>query len=99
MPDIVTTRIRAVVFDWAGTLLDHGSAAPAAAFVAVFAAHGVAVPPEQARGPMGIDKAAHLRALLAVPEIAEVWRGRCSPSASPRPASSAVSCTCCGRSP
>jgi phosphonoacetaldehyde hydrolase len=67
-------RIRAVVFDWAGTTIDHGSVAPLHAFVRVFAANGVTVTPAQARGPMGLDKAEHLRSLLRLPEIASAWR-------------------------
>jgi phosphonoacetaldehyde hydrolase len=67
-------RLRAVVFDWAGTIVDHGSVAPLLAFVRVFAANGVTVTPAQARAPMGLDKAEHLRTLLRMPEIAAAWR-------------------------
>ena len=33
--------IRAVVFDWAGTVVDHGSLAPMGVFVEAFAEFGV----------------------------------------------------------
>ena len=70
------TRIRLVVFDWAGTAVDHGSRAPLTAFVRVFAARGVEVTPEEARGPMGLGKKDHLRALLRLPAVARRWRER-----------------------
>jgi phosphonoacetaldehyde hydrolase len=69
-------HIRAVVFDWAGTVIDHGCVAPLTAFVRLFAANGVAVTTEQARAPMGLCKAEHLRAMLRMPEVAAGWRAR-----------------------
>ncbi len=66
--------IKLVVLDWAGTTIDFGSCAPAGAFLRVFAAQGVAVTIAQARGPMGLRKKDHLRAMLTVPEIAAKWR-------------------------
>jgi phosphonoacetaldehyde hydrolase len=70
------TRIRLVVFDWAGTAVDHGSCGPVQAFVRALAAHGVEVSADEARGPMGLSKRDHLRALLAMPEVARRWRQR-----------------------
>jgi phosphonoacetaldehyde hydrolase len=68
------TSLQAVVFDWAGTTVDHGCVAPLRAFQRVFAANGVPVTPAQARAPMGLGKAEHLRAMLAMPEVARAWR-------------------------
>mgnify|MGYP003343989512 CR=1 FL=1 len=42
-------KIKAVVFDWAGTIVDFGSLAPMGAFVQLFKRHGVAITIEQAR--------------------------------------------------
>jgi phosphonoacetaldehyde hydrolase len=67
-------RIRLVVFDWAGTTVDHGCIAPTAAFVRTFADHGVEVPPAVARGPMGLHKKDHVRALFQYSEVAGRWR-------------------------
>ena len=67
-------RIRLVIFDWAGTTVDHGSRAPLAPFVRAFAARGVEVTPEETRGPMGLHKRDHVRALLQLPAIARQWR-------------------------
>jgi phosphonoacetaldehyde hydrolase len=66
-------EIRLVVFDWAGTTIDFGSCAPAGAFVASFAAHGVALTSAEARGPMGLHKKDHIRELLRTPTIAARW--------------------------
>jgi phosphonoacetaldehyde hydrolase len=67
-------HLKAVVFDWAGTVVDHGSRAPMGAFVEAFARFGVAVSIDQARRPMGLPKRDHVRALLEMPEVAEGWR-------------------------
>lgn len=64
------TRVEAVIFDWAGTVVDYGSRAPAGAFVEVFRRHGVEISVAEARGPMGAEKRAHVAALLADPGIA-----------------------------
>ena len=36
-------HLKAVIFDWAGTVVDHGSLAPMGAFVETFAEFGLAV--------------------------------------------------------
>jgi phosphonoacetaldehyde hydrolase len=63
-----------VVFDWAGTTVDHGSRAPVVPFIRAFAARGVEVTPDEARGPMGLHKKDHIRALLQMPAVARRWR-------------------------
>lgn len=68
------TTLQAVVFDWAGTLMDHGSCAPARTFVEVFRGEGVAITVEQARQPMGMNKRDHLKAIVAMPEVRRRWR-------------------------
>ncbi len=71
-----SARIRLVIFDWAGTTIDPGSRAPLVPFVRAFAARGVALTQEEARGPMGLHKKDHLRALLQLPTVARRWRER-----------------------
>jgi phosphonoacetaldehyde hydrolase len=63
--------VEAVIFDMAGTIVDFGSRAPAGVFVEVFARHGVAISLNEARGPMGAEKRAHVAELLAMPGIQE----------------------------
>jgi phosphonoacetaldehyde hydrolase len=67
-------RLQLVIFDWAGTTVDHGCFAPVAAFVQAFARHGVTVTSAEARGPMGLHKKDHIRALLRIPDVARRWR-------------------------
>lgn len=68
------TEIKLVVLDWAGTVLDFGCQAPAGAFVAAFAEAGVEVTLPEARGPMGLHKKDHIRAMLGVQEIGDRWQ-------------------------
>jgi phosphonoacetaldehyde hydrolase len=66
--------VQAVVFDWAGTTVDHGCRAPTAVFRRVFAQAGVEISDAEARGPMGMYKKDHIRALLQSPTIAARWQ-------------------------
>jgi phosphonoacetaldehyde hydrolase len=66
-------HVKAVIFDWAGTVVDFGSLAPMGAFVATFAEFGVEVSIEEARGPMGMAKRPHVAAILALPRVAAAW--------------------------
>ena len=67
------TTLRAVVFDWAGTMIDHGSQAPMGMFVKAFQQFGVAITVDEARGPMGMAKRDHIKTLLHQPRIAAAW--------------------------
>jgi phosphonoacetaldehyde hydrolase len=69
-----TARLAAVVFDWAGTVVDFGSHAPMGAFVELFARHGVDVSVAEARRPMGLPKWQHIQALGCQPRVAAAWR-------------------------
>jgi phosphonoacetaldehyde hydrolase len=66
--------VKAVVFDWGGTTVDHGCIAPAIVFVKVFKNNGVHVTLEQARGPMGLMKRDHIRVMAQMPAIAAQWQ-------------------------
>ncbi|MEP7119383.1 MAG: phosphonoacetaldehyde hydrolase [Byssovorax sp.] len=72
----MTVRIEAILFDWAGTTVDHGCMAPIAAFLEVFRRRGVVVSAADARGPMGTHKRTHIQTLCALPGVAEQWRAR-----------------------
>lgn len=67
------TRIRAILFDWAGTTIDHGSRAPTSVFVEIFRARGIEITAAEARGPMGTAKRDHIAAVMALPRIAAAW--------------------------
>ncbi len=69
----MTDRVKLVVFDWAGTVVDFGCRAPAGAFIEAFRAAGVPVTAAEARAPMGVHKKDHVRAMLGEPALAARW--------------------------
>jgi len=69
-------KIQAAILDWAGTVVDHGSRAPMGAFVRAFAQFGVTISIADARGPMGMAKRDHIRAVGRTPSVAAAWRAR-----------------------
>ncbi|WP_368356361.1 phosphonoacetaldehyde hydrolase, partial [Desulfolutivibrio sulfodismutans] len=74
MQDAKLSHVKAVILDWAGTVVDHGCIGPVAVFIEVFARHGVEVTTAQARKPMGLMKKDHVRAMTRDPGVAAVWR-------------------------
>lgn len=73
---MTVNTLQAVVFDWAGTMIDFGCRAPVVALRHVFAEAGIEVTESEARADMGKAKRDHVRALLAAPRIAALWRER-----------------------
>jgi phosphonoacetaldehyde hydrolase len=69
-------KLQAVILDWAGTVVDHGSRAPMGAFVRAFGEFGVTISIADARGPMGMAKWDHIRAVGRAPTVAAAWRAR-----------------------
>ena len=69
-------QLTAVVFDWAGTILDFGSCAPMGAFVRLFEKYGITLTIDEARGPMGMAKWDHIKALGTLPGVAAQWQAR-----------------------
>ncbi len=65
--------VKAVVFDWAGTMIDFGCMAPVRALAQVFAEEGLVISAEEARRDMGKAKLDHLKALLADPAVGARW--------------------------
>lgn len=66
--------VKAVILDWSGTTADAYVLAPAVVFVAVFEKRGVPITMAEARGPMGLRKDLHIKALTEVPEIRARWK-------------------------
>ncbi len=66
-------KIELVVSDLAGTIVDFGSQAPVAAFMACFAKWGVPITVTEARAPMGMHKRDHIRAILHASGVKERW--------------------------
>jgi phosphonoacetaldehyde hydrolase len=69
----MTSTIAAVVFDWAGTVVDFGCVAPVEALLSALAAEGVAITEAEARRDMGLAKRDHVRNLLAARRVREAW--------------------------
>jgi phosphonoacetaldehyde hydrolase len=68
-------HVEAVIFDWAGTMVDHGSLAPVTAVTALFGRHDIQLTDEEVRRDMGIFKKDHIRRILQQPRIAALWLG------------------------
>jgi len=68
----------AVIFDWAGTVVDHGSLAPVAAIRQLFKERGVSLTDEQIRKDMGLHKRDHIRRILSDPAVHELWAEACA---------------------
>ncbi len=68
-----TGPVKGVILDWAGTVVDYGSRAPAAVFADVFAAFGVKVTVPEVRGFMGVAKKDHVRGICGLPAVAAQW--------------------------
>jgi phosphonoacetaldehyde hydrolase len=66
-------QIRAIMLDWAGTTVDHGSLAPVLALKTLFAQHGITLSTEDARRDMGLLKRDHIQAILALANIRAEW--------------------------
>lgn len=73
--------IEAVIFDWAGTTVDYGCFAPVQAFVEAFAHYGIEVTMEETRKPMGMLKIEHIRTMLQMERIANLWQEKCGRTA------------------
>ncbi|WP_119396006.1 phosphonoacetaldehyde hydrolase [Salinibius halmophilus] len=69
------TNIEAVIFDWAGTVVDFGSLAPTSIFVQAFKAqYHFDLSLDEARQPMGLGKWDHIRALGNLPSVDQRWQ-------------------------
>ncbi|KAB7709195.1 phosphonoacetaldehyde hydrolase [Bacillus aerolatus] len=66
-------KIEAIVFDWAGTMIDYGCFAPLEVFLEIFRKRGVEITVNEAREPMGMLKIEHIRALCDMPRIRQEW--------------------------
>ncbi|WP_052190492.1 phosphonoacetaldehyde hydrolase [Chitinibacter sp. ZOR0017] len=68
--------LEAVIFDWAGTIVDFGSFAPTQVLVDAFAEIGLPVSLAEARVPMGMAKWDHIQTLGQLPDVARRWQAK-----------------------
>lgn len=66
-------KLQAVVLDWAGTIIDYGSTAPAEAFIQLFKKYRVPISDKEARASMGLDKKEHIKAILRNKSVLKRW--------------------------
>src|SRR5262245_12039739 len=66
-------RLEAIIFDWAGTMVDHGSLAPVRAVTELFGRHGIRLRDEVVRRDMGIFKKDHIHRILQLAEVNIDW--------------------------
>lgn len=70
----IMKQTRLIVFDWAGTLIDHGSRAPVETFVELFRIRGIQIGEAVAKGPMGLGKRDHIKTILSNLSVSEAWK-------------------------
>lgn len=70
----MTGRLRAVILDWAGTTVDHGSLAPVKTLQRVFEEFDLPISESEARRDMGIAKRSHISAILRTGRVAAEWQ-------------------------
>lgn len=69
-----SNKVQGIIMDWAGTAVDYGCMAPVQVFSQIFREAGMEPTLDEVRAPMGLLKRDHIRAMLAVPRIAEQFR-------------------------
>lgn len=66
--------IKAVIFDWAGTMIDFGCMAPVDAFISAFEEKKIRITLQEAREPMGLAKRDHVKVILSVERVQNEWK-------------------------
>ncbi|WP_432719985.1 phosphonoacetaldehyde hydrolase [Jeongeupia wiesaeckerbachi] len=69
-------KLQAVIFDWAGTVVDFGSFAPTQVLIDALGGFGIDIHMAEARVSMGLAKWDHIRALGDMPQVAARWRAK-----------------------
>lgn len=67
-------KVKAVIFDWAGTIIDFGCMAPVDALIELFRKRNIILSVTDARRNMGMEKKAHLSSILETETIISQWR-------------------------
>ena len=66
-------KIKGVILDWAGTVVDCGVYSPAVAISEVFKNEGVPITMEEAREPMGTHKKVHIYKVTQMESVRRRW--------------------------
>lgn len=73
---LLSEKVEAVVFDWAGTMVDYGCLAPMNVFIEIFKEREIVVTSEEVRGPMGMNKWDHIYELCQLHSIKTQWKAK-----------------------
>ena len=73
MLPVISKRIKGIVLDGSGTLVDPGVYAPAVVFKEIFKNKGINISMEEARKPMGNHKKVHIQKILEDKNVAHRW--------------------------
>jgi len=77
MSNASTSPIQAIIFDWAGTIVDFGSFAPTSIFVEAFKTEfDFDISLDEAREPMGLGKWDHIQAVGQLPSVDARWQSQ-----------------------
>ncbi len=71
-------QVKAVIFDWAGTIVDFGSLCPVVCFKEAFAEKGVELEGWEIHRFMGTHKLYHVQSILELPEVRAKWQDACA---------------------
>ena len=72
-PPLYRGKLQAIVLDWAGTAVDHGSLAPVRTLQRVFDRAGIALTESETRRDMGLPKRDHILGILSMDRVARKW--------------------------
>ncbi|MEM7113518.1 MAG: phosphonoacetaldehyde hydrolase [Chloroflexota bacterium] len=65
--------LKLAIFDWAGTMIDYGCCAPAAAFIEGYRRKEIKITMAQAREPMGMGKWDHIKVIGEMASVVAQW--------------------------
>ena len=68
-----TGPLKAVILDWDGTIVDHGSCASIQTIIELFGRNGVQVSVQQVRSTMGISQRAQIEAITEMDQVMLQW--------------------------
>jgi phosphonoacetaldehyde hydrolase len=71
---VAAQKLRALIFDWAGTTVDFGSLAPVRAIQKAFQEFGVPVDESTVRRDMGLPKRNHIAQIFSTEKVQAAWK-------------------------
>jgi len=66
-------QVKAIILDWAGTVIDCGVFGPVGVFTEIFKQEGVPITIDEARGTKGAHKQVHIRKITELSSVRQRW--------------------------